>query len=51
MANAKEEFLGHVRDREVLCANMLHQDYMHEHSSKGLELPVNYTQEHVLQNC
>ena len=43
--NAKEEFLGHIRDRKVLCADMAHQDCWHNGPSTDFELPVGYTQE------
>jgi hypothetical protein len=43
--NAKEEFLGHIRDRKVLCADMAHQDCWHNGAETDFELPVGYTQE------
>jgi hypothetical protein len=43
--NAKEEFLGHIRDRKVLCADMSHQDCWHNEPSSEFKLPVSYTQE------
>jgi hypothetical protein len=43
--NAKEEFLGHIKDRKVLCADMAHQDCWHNGSSSEFKLPVSYTQE------
>ena len=43
--NAKEEFLGHIRDRKVLCIEMYYQDCYHSAPSEDFELPVSYTQE------
>ena len=43
--NAKAEFLGHIRDRKVLCADMAHQDCWHNGPSSEFKLPVSYTQE------
>ncbi len=43
--NAKEEFLGHIRDRKVLCADMAHQDCWHNGPNSEFKLPVSYTQE------
>jgi hypothetical protein len=42
--NAKEEFLGHIKDRKVLCADMAHQDCWHNGPSTDFKLPVSYTQ-------
>ena len=43
--NAKEEFLGHIKDRKILCADMSYQDCWRENPGKTLELSVRYTQE------
>lgn len=45
MANAKDEFLGHTRDRKVLCAYINYQDCMLETPTKYNQLPVGYTEE------
>ena len=42
--NAKEEFLGHIKDRKILCADMAHQDCWHNGPSADFKLPVGYTQ-------
>jgi hypothetical protein len=46
MRNAKEEFLGHIGNRKVLCAEISYQDCW-EHDSPGSKhtLPVTYTEE------
>jgi hypothetical protein len=43
--NAKEEFLRHIKDRKVLCADMSHQDCWRNRLSSEFKLPVSYTQE------
>jgi hypothetical protein len=43
--NAKAEFLRHIKDRKVLCADMSHQDCWHYGPSSEFKLPVSYTQE------
>jgi hypothetical protein len=43
--NAKAEFLRHIRDRKVLCAEISYNDCMHEYPMKAFKLPVSYTQE------
>ena len=46
MRNAKEEFLGHVRDRKVLCAEISYQDcWSQEIPTKHYNLLVTYTEE------
>jgi hypothetical protein len=44
MANAKEEFLGHNRNRKVLCATIFYRDCW-EYNTPGSkhDLSVNYT--------
>ena len=46
MANAKEEFLGMVKNEVVLCASISYRDCW-EHDSPGSQhtLPVTYTEE------
>jgi hypothetical protein len=44
--NAKEEFLGSIRNMEVLCASISYRDcWEHDSSPLNCNLPVNYTEE------
>lgn len=45
MANAKEEFLGHIGNRKVLCAYINYQDFMLETLTKYNNLSVGHTEQ------
>ena len=45
MANAKEEFLRHVGNKEVLCASIDYQDCWQENKTKYFKLHFGYTLE------
>lgn len=44
--NAKKEFLGHIKDRKILCANISYRNcWNFQGPMKDFNLPVGYTQE------
>jgi hypothetical protein len=44
--NIKEEFIGHIKDREVLCASLSYvNSYDFDSSMQHMELPIGYTEE------
>ncbi len=46
MANAKKEFLRHIKERKVLCASISYKDcWDHESDFKDFNLIVNHTEE------
>lgn len=49
MANAKEEFVRMIKDKELLCASISYQNcWDHESPSKNCNLSVGYTlEEHI----
>ena len=45
MANAKKEFLRHIKERKVLCVEISYQDCWYKNTSFEYKLPVGYTEE------
>lgn len=46
MANAKQELLGHIENKGLLCASISYRDcWQHDDEYKNCVLPINHTQE------